>query len=356
MTRETKILKKEQLEQFLDGLIRERTVFAPTKRDNERLFGAIGSAQGTSIEAGTTKNSLKSALFPQTERLFLYRQTGEGVETEVPPEEKELVLFGIRPCDARSLVLLDGVFQSGIEDPYFSGKRKRSLVIAMACATSGRACFCTAVGGSPCATEGSDLLLLDLGDRYLVEAATDKGKEIVKDRLFEATDEKDLAEGEKFKAKAEAAMDGKVSDAPMTGKTLEEGLKEVFDDPLWEELTETCMSCGVCTYLCPTCHCFDICDETALTGGERIRIWDSCQFPLFTRQASGFNPRPTGRERFRQRIMHKFSYLPENGNITGCVGCGRCVTECPVNLDIREVVSKLARRTSMPAEKEIEAR
>ncbi len=111
---------------------------------------------------------------------------------------------------------------------------------------------------------------------------------------------------------------------------------------MWGDLTETCLGCGVCTYLCPTCHCFDICDEAATAAGERIRVWDSCQFPLFTQEASGANPRPSGKERFRQRIMHKFSYLPKERDMAGCVGCGRCVAECPVNLDIREVLEKLS--------------
>jgi ferredoxin len=164
-----------------------------------------------------------------------------------------------------------------------------------------------------------------------------KGKAFLQDRSFEDADEEARAKAGKIRKEAESSMD-----PAALGEALEKRLEQPVDDLLWGTLTESCLGCGVCTYLCPTCHCFDICDEAAVTTGERIRIWDSCQFPLFTQEASGANPRPSGKERFRQRIMHKFSYLPRGRNMAGCVGCGRCVTECPVNLDIREVLEKLS--------------
>jgi formate hydrogenlyase subunit 6/NADH:ubiquinone oxidoreductase subunit I len=111
-----------------------------------------------------------------------------------------------------------------------------------------------------------------------------------------------------------------------------------FEDPIWNRLTESCIGCGACTYLCPTCHCFDIADEQHHYQGRRIRTWDSCQYPQFTRHASGHNPRPARKHRLRQRFMHKFSYTVEKSGDIYCVGCGRCVVHCPVNLDIREVI------------------
>ena len=122
---------------------------------------------------------------------------------------------------------------------------------------------------------------------------------------------------------------------------LKKSLDNLFEDPLWNKLAEKCLGCGICTYLCPACHCFDILDEEAGPDGKRIRIWDSCQFPLFTLQTSGFNPRPKVKERFRQRIMHKFSYLVDEHGVFGCSGCGRCVTACPVNLDIRQALNDI---------------
>jgi ferredoxin len=216
-------------------------------------------------------------------------------------------------------------------------------VVSEACTHPDPSCFCLALGGGPCSQEGSDLLLLDLGDRYLVEAASEKGRLLLEHESFEGADEESIGNAENMKQTAEFQMQPPAVWDGVAAEGMEERLEALFDDPAWNDLTESCLSCGICTYLCPTCHCFDISDEAGPGTGERIRTWDSCQFPLFTRQASGHNPRPSAKERFRQRIMHKFSHLPKNVNMTGCVGCGRCVTECPVNLDFREVLLALSK-------------
>lgn len=140
--------------------------------------------------------------------------------------------------------------------------------------------------------------------------------------------------------KYEAAVKQKVPALNLNG--LKEKLRNGFDSPLWGTIAERCLGCGVCTYLCPTCHCFDISDKIKGERGRRMRSWDSCQYALFTMHASGHNPRPSKRERMRQRIMHKFLYAQDNFKETFCVGCGRCVRSCPVNLDIRENVALLA--------------
>jgi sulfhydrogenase subunit beta (sulfur reductase) len=341
---DTRILTKARVASFLDALLRDRVVFAPVKREGLLLLESIESARDFTPGNGNTVNSAKDALFPQTERLFTYRNEEMEVRIDVPcPEGKGRVLFGVRPCDARALLLLDGVFGGDRADPYYSNRRSNTVVISLACAHPTSTCFCLSLGGSPSSPEGSDLLLLDLGDKYLVEAHSEQGRTLLGDRSLEDVDDKSLARAAEVRSEAESSMNPVAMGSKALGKELQERLEELFDDPLWRDIAEPCLGCGVCTYLCPTCHCFDICDESSAEAGERIRIWDSCQFPLFTREASGFNPRPSVKERFRQRIMHKFSYLPGNGNLTGCVGCGRCVTECPVNLDIREVLEKVSK-------------
>jgi ferredoxin len=231
-----------------------------------------------------------------------------------------------------------------LQDPYYAEKRGKTVVIGMACETPDPKCFCLAIGSGPCSSEGSDILFLDLGDRYLVKAGSPKGETLLQNMAFENVDEETLAKADLAKKEAEKSMNQEALGQVGIGEVLEKRLETLFDDPIWNDITESCLGCGICTYLCPTCHCFDILDEAGQSAGERIRIWDSCQFPLFTHQASGVNPRPSAKERFRQRIMHKLCYLPQNGNLAGCVGCGRCVTECPVNLDIREVIQKISVR------------
>jgi len=334
----SKILKKDRLPGFLERLMGERQVFAPVKKGDVILIREIHAPSEMVLQYANAKDSPKSVFFPERETLFRYRTEKGKVEVDVPSgRDRGQVVFGIRPCDARGLLLLDKVLGGEYRDPYYFDKRADTVVVSLGCAYPHASCFCLSVGGGPCSAEGSDLLLLDLGDRYLAEAVSEKGSALLEDRAFEKSDEESLAFAKKIKRESEASM------KPVAMKeNLEEHLERLFNDPVWRDLTETCLGCGICTYLCPTCYCFDLCDEAAGQAGERIRVWDSCQFPLFTQQASGFNPRPTVKERFRQRIMHKFSYLPKTQAMLGCVGCGRCVTECPVNLDIREVVTSLS--------------
>jgi sulfhydrogenase subunit beta (sulfur reductase) len=344
MRENRRILRKERLEPFLEALLQDRLLFAPVRKGEALLFERIESAQDAVLGERNTKNSPKGALFPQTERLFAYRHDKEGLAIEAAPTgDEEQVLFGVHPCDARALLLLDRVFGGSTEDPYYAEKRRRAIVVSVACTHPDAACFCLALGGGPCSQEGSDLLLLDLGDRYLVEAATEKGRLLLEDGSFEDADEESASKAEKTKEAAESFIQPTALWEGVAAEGMEKRLDALFDNPAWNDLTESCLSCGICTYLCPTCHCFDISDEAGSVTGERVRTWDSCQFPLFTRQASGHNPRPTAKERFRQRIMHKFNHLPKNVNMTGCVGCGRCVTECPVNLDFREVLLRLSK-------------
>jgi sulfhydrogenase subunit beta (sulfur reductase) len=335
----SKILKKDRLPGFLERLMGERQVFAPVKKGEVILIREIDSPSQVTLEYRNAKESPKSVFFPQREALFRYRAEKGKAEVKVPTDagKGRVLLFGIRPCDARGLLLLDKVFGGGCGDPYYTDKRNGTVVVSLGCADPNPSCFCLSMGGGPCSAEGSDVLLLDLGDRYLAEAVSEKGVALLEYKPFEESDGKSLSLAEKAKKQAEASMQ------PVAKKEkLEQELERLFSDPVWKDLAESCLSCGICTYLCPTCHCFDLCDEAAGQAGERIRVWDSCQFPLFTQQASGFNPRPTVKERFRQRIMHKLSYLPKSQSMTGCVGCGRCVTECPVNLDIREVIVSLS--------------
>ena len=332
-----KIIKKQEILKLIDDFIKEYEVLAPVKKDGLVLFDKIESGRDALLDSKNPRNSPKGVLFPQSEILFNYRSKKDTVDIEVPPiGDKPSLIFGVHPCDAMSFTTLKKVFDGTYRDPYYLERKANTVVVSMGCKEPQPTCFCTSVGGGPFSSEGSDLLLVDIGDEYIVQIVSDKGEKVLEERGLEDAVEAKLALTEGVMEKAQASM----------GPGLEtEGLKEkldnLFDDPVWQQLTEKCLGCGICTYLCPTCHCFDILDEAVGPEGKRIRIWDSCLFPLFTLQASGANPRPTVRERYRQRIMHKFSYLVEEHALIGCSGCGRCVTECPVNLDIRQVLNTI---------------
>jgi len=340
-----KIISKQDIGKFIDGLLKEyEVIIAPTMKDNIVVFERIKSGNEALFDYANSIRPPKGLLLPQAETLFEYSRADNKVEVkETLPEKQPSVLFGVRPCDACSFVYLDKVFnEARYRDAYFLNRKQDTVVVSVGCISPRVTCFCNSIGGSPFSTEGSDLLLVDIWEDYIVQVVTERGEKLLAGtKLADATEAK-LALMTTAMHNAEASMAPRIS-----LDKLKANLDRLFTDPVWERLTEKCISCGICTYLCPTCYCFDIVDEGRDSDGARIRIWDSCQYPLFTLEASGGNPRPTSKERYRQRIMHKFSYTVDNEGQVGCVGCGRCVSECPVNLDIRQVISTLASKTEV---------
>jgi len=335
---EYQVISKKDLKDWIYGLCKDYIIFAPVKGEEGIVFNEIKSIDEIYFKSTNSKKSPKGICFPQMEKLFSFSKEDKIELFPIEVKIKKRIIFGIRPCDAMAFSALDKVFISQeYKDTYYIGKRENTLMIGIACTEPETICFCTTIGGDPASKEGIDVLLIDIGDEYFVEVLTNKGKSLVNGISYfkKANDNHIKLKEEKINKARE-----KVKYIDITG--LKEKLDESFDLPFWDRIYEKCIGCGICTFLCPTCHCFDIVDEGGKDQGERIRIWDSCQFPLFTKHASGVNPRPTGKERLRQRILHKFKYFVENYNMFGCVGCGRCVKYCPVNLDIREILKSLA--------------
>jgi sulfhydrogenase subunit beta (sulfur reductase) len=336
------ILKKELFPRWLEGLSSYR-IYAPARRGDQWRYEVADGSYRLDRSYTRTAESSKTIVFPQREVLLKFEAGQGGLDIgEVLPEEKPCIVLGVRPCDARALTLLDRVFQDDFEDPYYRARRSAALLVGLACSTPpSPGCFCLSVGGSPFSSEGLDVLLVDLGDRYLVESFTPGGDSLIrglKDVFSEPTAE-DRQTAERLKVESEKEIKRQVSEVG----AIPAKLKDMYDSPFWEEESLRCIRCGICTYLCPTCHCFDINDETSSSvplRGTRVRTWDTCQFPDFTMHSSGHNPRPDRASRLRQRILHKFLYFVERHNVYQCTGCGRCVTACPVGIDITEVLNK----------------
>ncbi len=325
-----KFLEKEKIRDFLKELSKEHDVFVP-KFENGMSFFGLWEGEDFSPDYSNTKKSPKEILFPQFETLFSFK----GNNVEVPPfDDKKKIIFGIRPCDAKAIKVLDFVFFKDPQDPYYVSRRKNTLIVSLACKEPCPTCFCTSVGGSPVGRDGADLIIYPLSHGYLISSVTESGEKILESftALKDAKD-KDKKEAEAFEKRVFALVPKIDIDSEKIADRLESISKDFFG-----RIYRKCLGCGICTYLCPTCHCFDIDDETKGDEGKRIRLWDSCMYPIYTLHASGHNPRPTGKERWEQRLMHKFNHFVRNHNIFGCVGCGRCVRYCPVNLDIRKVL------------------
>ncbi|MCK4401441.1 4Fe-4S dicluster domain-containing protein [bacterium] len=328
----SKVLAKKDLLKFINKLIKEYDVFAPVKKEEGIVFSKIDKTDDMCLSYSNTKNSVKEFLLPQSEKLFRFAKKENTNEiTDLKEKKRRSLLFGVRPCDGKAIAMLDKVFLENIPDAYYKRRRKNTLIIGMACDTPLQTCFCTSVEGGPFSIEGLDALFVELKENYFIIPVTKQCEKLFV-HLDNASQE-DIKEAEKLKKNAEKRL------KPVFEiKDIKEKLDGAFDNPIWEEIHEKCIKCGICTYLCPACHCFDIQDETVGEEGCRVRNWDSCMFPKFTMHASSHNPRATQKERWRQRIMHKFNYLRENTGMYGCVGCGRCVEYCPVNLDIRKVI------------------
>jgi sulfhydrogenase subunit beta (sulfur reductase) len=338
---EKRLIQRDALAGIIKKMAADVTVYAPVKDEDNVLCKFLAPGEEPLTRFANTKNAPKSLFFPHTEKLMKFTSTQQGVEFAGASEAaKTAVLFGVRPCDARSFALLDKLFdQAKYRDPFYVEKRAATTVISLACIHPPyTTCFCTSVGGGPFSTEGIDVSLTELGNEFLAEFLTPKGEKLM-------TYFGDVKADEKMDAAKEAAAkqaEGEIT-ACIPAKEIKPILDVHFEHPFWNTIHQRCLACGTCTFLCPTCHCFDISDETKGTDGVRIRNWDSCMFPLFTKETSGHNPRPSQKERWRQRVMHKFKYYVDNFDVIACVGCGRCVMACPVNIDIRKIVEDIAK-------------
>lgn len=328
------IIKMENLPKWSHELS-DYKIFAPQRKDNAIVFDVMKNVNQVVLHYSNSVKPPKEIFFPQTQTLFGYERSPELKITDPPKEPKKAMLWGVRPCDARSFLILDELFYWDYEDDLYRNMRDKTVIIGLACTDPHHNCFCTSVGGKPHSKEGLDVLLTDLGDRYYVEILTKKGEEVIrkpKDLFTKATEKE-----KKLRDKIQSEAEGKVTkNVEVAG--VKEKLDELFESDYWERRSATCVGCGICTYLCPTCHCFDITDEDRGKCGRRIRTWDTCMVPEYTVHASGYNPRPGKKSRLRNRVFHKFNYYPKRFDKIACVGCGRCITRCPVGIDIVEVL------------------
>lgn len=291
-----------------------------------------------------TVRSAKDLFFPQVENLVGFRVTGKQldlVETRDPTEP--FVLFGVRACDARSFAILDRVFLSEPQDTYYAARRAHGTVVTLACTRPEETCFCQAFGVDPAQPQGDVSCWMDAAALYW-QANTEKGEALTaKLSMLEDTD------GEAVKAQQEQtrAILKKLPLASLDLSAVGAGkTKALFDRPEWKQLSESCLGCGTCTFVCPTCQCYDIKEFDSGKLVRRFRCWDSCMYSDFTKMSAG-QPRPTQLERFRQRFMHKLVYFPDNNDgIFGCVGCGRCLAKCPIHMNIVKVVKTLGEETT----------
>lgn len=330
----------DKLDELFSAISEKQTLYIPADRsDGAAEFQKWCDGMKLSKNLNTVR-SAKDFFFPQTENLVDFKLSGKNIEIkDIRSEAEDFVVFGVRACDARSFTILDKVFLSDPVDTYYQNRRMHGTVVTMACTRPSETCFCTAFGIDPTAPEGDAACFSD--DKFLyIKANNDKGEAFVSSvsSLFE---DGDTAKLDEVQAKTKEILNM----LPLAGLSTDsfggDKLNELFGSDKWAELSGSCIGCGTCTFVCPTCQCYDIKDFNTGREIKRFRCWDSCMYSDFTKMAHG-NPRLTQLERFRQRFMHKLVYFPANNDGEfGCVGCGRCLSKCPISMNIVKVMKAL---------------
>jgi len=335
-----KALSKDKLGQWLDSLRRTYEVVAPVKSASggPAEFVKTDSSSEVVLDNSEWLAPPKDYLLPKTETLFFYDAKNEADPLrELLAEETPRLMLGLRACDARAIKVLDCVYLEGeFADPYYAARRKGMALVGFVCSDTRWSCFCTSVGDPLEWLKDVDAVLTDIGDSYVITANTPAGESLLSD-MSDMSDPSDQQMNLKVAAWDKLAS---LPKRPFAEKLTKDFL--AWDDPIWDTYARKCIGCGVCSYLCPSCSCFDIQDERVGGQVERFRCRDTCQSCYFTLMGAGHNPRPEKKMRMRQRLSHKFKYQPEQFGIVGCTGCGRCVELCPVNMDIRLVLEEVA--------------
>lgn len=332
-----------ELNSLFAAIAADRKLYIPADDSTGQSQFSIWEEGSVLSRNVNTVRSAKDAFFPQVENLMGFKVTGkqiELIETRDPAES--FAVFGVRACDVRSFDILDRVFLTEPVDTYYAQRRENVCIISLACGKPSETCFCTAFGIDPAEPKG-DVTCWMTGEALYWQPNTEKGEALTaKLPMLVDTDAAD-AEEEKaaIRATAEKLPFGKLDlSAFGQGKT-----KELFNRPEWKVLSQSCLGCGTCTFICPTCQCYDIQEFNNGKTVKRFRCWDSCMYSDFTKMSAG-QPRPTQTERFRQRFMHKLVYYPDNNEgIFACVGCGRCLRKCPIHMNIVKVIKTMGEGT-----------
>ena len=333
-------IAKENLSALFRLIAESQELYLPVKTAEQVNFGVWSEDAQVDLDTLKSVKSPKDAFFPQSETL--YTCVKEGKKIQIEPEalkEQKFVVFGMKACDIQGVQVLDKVFLADPVDTFYAARREHGTIVAMACHEPEESCFCK-VFGIDCANPAADVATWMAEGNLYWKSLTEKGEALTKavESLLADADDAD----EKKVEDEKAAIRSIVEKLPYSNLSLEgwngDALSEKFDSPLWEELYKPCLACGTCTFVCPTCQCYDIKDYDTGHGVKRYRCWDSCMYSDFTMMAHG-NNRTSQMQRFRQRFMHKLVYVPANNDgMYSCVGCGRCVEKCPASLNIVKVI------------------
>ncbi len=338
----SKLISRKKIPELVDAMIGDFIVVATTNKNNVPTLTEISSSDEVLFDTELPMISIKKLFHPAKQDLFKFNRTTGVIKSCLEESdigvEKKIVVFGVRPCDITGNNVLDEIFKEYFRDEFYNTLRERALIIGINCLQPCyENCFCESMNSND-PKSGYDLMLTEIAkDNFIIVPNTDGGKRILRlypDLFQEPTDE----DFEKYVRTLELKKNSFKKDILVEGLPSE--LEDKFESRAWKKYTKECLFCGSCTFVCPTCYCFNVKDKISidLKTGIRQREWDSCYYPEFASVAGGHDFRHEKERRFRYRYLHKFIDIPRRYNVEGCVGCGRCITYCPADIDVRDVV------------------
>lgn len=348
-----RIIKSENILKIVELLRRSYKVYAPfCGRGRDTYYDVVTDFNKNDIKIHLPNPYYppKRFVLPHIEWMMRISYETENVEIEEQTRVEPIAIFGIRSCDVAGIGHLDNFFLGGkYRDIYYACRRKNLFIVNVACTIAGvditDECFCVCADTGPAAREGFDLQLVDLGDVFLVVAGSPDGEKLFSEPIFERANEEHILRRRYLLSEARKQFKDTTCWFSATVRYI---TQEKVLEKTWEEIGNRCLECGGCSYVCPACTCFTVCDRSIETGlAERVRLWDSCALGGFTRMAGGFNPRKAVHDRRNRRFFRKLAhYFIQRELSMACVGCGRCAAVCHGDVGMPSVVEMIRRATS----------
>lgn len=336
-----KYISRENLEKFLNVLKKDYRILVPVKKGDQRFYQKYdGLTENVVISEVRSFEPIK-AFFSRAKEIVARNFSPEAPHAE----DKPLAIVGVKACDLKGFKIQDFVFKNhDYSDPFYIKNREENLIISADCTCAIDTCFCLAVGIKPYPEGDFDINLTEIDGGFIVEAGSEKGKGIIDDNgsLFQEANNELASRREKIREKTTGEVKDNITENDVPEESLfGDIIERNFDSDIWNSEAETCVECGACTNICPTCHCFLLYDQMSEDSMARMRIWDSCMLKDYARVAGGENPRAKLWMRLRNRFEKKFDFFPKVADVYACTGCGRCISACPAKIDIRKVLRKL---------------
>jgi len=337
-----KFISDSNFLKLLDQLKKDYEVYVPVKKEDKRFYKKYEDTSTEDIIIGEVRpfEPLKAFFFKVREKV------ADDFKTDIPhSKDKPLAIAGVKACDLKGFKVQDYVFQNhDYQDPFYIKMREQNLIISSDCTCAINTCFCLALGIKPYPQEDFDINLSQVEGGFIAESFSEKGEKLIQQNLslFEEPTREKLSERDEQRARVIKEVEKNIKENNIPHQdTLKGVIEKNYESNIWEEEAKTCVECGACNTICPTCHCFLLYDQKDEKKMARLRIWDSCMIKDFARVAGGVNPRPKLWMRLRNRFEKKFDFFPKVANIYACTGCGRCRSACPAKIDIIKVLKRL---------------